>query len=188
MKTLIVFFVAASLTGCATMPGVSGDISNAQAQYLAAQQAERDAQRQDRRDTIDALSAFAYSTEPLIHAMAIAAIERTSGEQYRSQPAKQIPQQDGPITTVVRAVLPLAVPLAQLWMQDRAGERSLTQAMGNMDLIGTMAGQLGRDPLVVMQPDPTIINAPATMIIDRDVPMIIDRDVPLFVTPYAVPN
>jgi len=185
MKTILLALAAALLvTGCLT----TGDITVAQQQYLAALHAQQQAEREQSRELVRALAAFAASPEPLVQAMAIAGIERIAAARSpapTSTAAAQGRMPDGPITSVIKAALPFVIPLAQIWQADRAGARSLETAALNVGLIDNIVTRIARDPLVVQTPAPEVIHAPAPEVIQIS-PTIIDRDVPLIVEPVIL--
>lgn len=195
------------LPGCITLDGAGQTINQAQLQALQYQRDIARIQADDRADarelereriraaaaTVKEFAKFHSSGNDLVSAWAIASGERVALSQLqpraapsdatstpRQQPTQTTP--DGPIVSAVKAIAPFVLPIAQIWQADRQGERSLTQAIANMDLIGTIAGQIHRDPLVVTTPAPEIVLAPAPVIVDREVPLIVE---PVVIEPPA---
>ena len=185
MRYLLLVIAALMLSGCAGMDIAGGQITTAQAQYLAAQDARaaRDAEADSR--LVAAIERLADSADPMVRLVGITTLDRIAAGKAAPRGAQMPAQsQDGPITTALKVVAPFVLPALQIWPADRAGERGMKQAFGNMDLIQTLAGQIQRDPLVVTTPaaqviqvDPVIVTTPDPVIVDREVPVIVDQPV-----------
>lgn len=184
MRYLLLIIAAIALSGCAGMDIAGTQITQAQAQYLATQEARAAREADASRHVVDAIAALAHSGDPTARVVGLMMLDRVLNGTAAVQKVAQAPvqSQDGPITTALRVVAPFVLPALQIWQADRAGERGMKQAFGNMDLIGSLAGQIQRDPLVVTPAAPQIVNpviveTPNPMVIDRPTPIIIDQPI-----------
>lgn len=179
----LILIVAALLTGCAGMDIAGNQVTQAQAQYLAAQEAKAAREAESSRHVVDAIYRLAQSDDHTSRVVGLMMLDRVINGTVATQKGAAAPmqQQEGPITTALRVIAPFVLPLAQIWQADRAGDRSLKQSYANMNLIGTLAGQIQRDPLVVQAPSPTVIQAPDPVIVQTPNPLVIDRPTPVVI-------
>lgn len=200
---LVALAAAILLPACVTLDGAGQTINQAQLQALQYQRDIASIQAADRADarslereriraaadTVKEFAKFHGSGNDLVSAWAIASGERVALSQLqpraaptdpaaasRQQPPQATP--DGPIVSAVKAIAPFVLPIAQIWQADRQGARSLTQAVANMDLIGTLSGQIHRDPLVVETPPAQVITAPDPVILTPPDPIVIEIEHP----------
>lgn len=181
MNKLFLIAAVFALSGCAQLDVVSGTVTDAQARYLENLEARDKRQSEDMRRVLSTIQSVASSGDATTRVVGLLMLDRISNGVSQARMAQiQMPQQDGPITAFFKGVAPYLLPLAQIWQADRASGRALDQAFGNMNLIGTIAGQIQRDPLVVQtpaQPAPVIVTTPPPVIVDRPPPIIIDQPV-----------
>lgn len=172
------------LPACVTLDGAGQTITQAQQQYLASLQAQADRDAARTESLLDAIGKFADSDNETAQVLALVILERVANPPAAAAATPPPPPQPaGPITTALKTLAPFVLPIAQIWQADRQGERSLTQAVANMDLIGTLAGQIHRDPLVVETPAAQIIHAPAPVIITPPDPIVIEQPAPIVLPP-----
>lgn len=188
MRYLLLIITAVGLSGCVTLDGFGAQVTTAQAQYLAAQDARAAREAEAQRHLVDRIAEIAQTGDQTSRVVALMMLDRVAnGMPQRAVQAVAQPQ-EGPITTALRVAAPFVLPLAQIWQADRAGKRALDQALGNMDLIGAVAGQIQRDPLVVTTPAPSVINAPPPMVLTTPPPVIVERPAPIILDqPIVVP-
>lgn len=172
MRYILLTIAAIALSGCAGMDVAGAQITTAQQQMLAAQEARAAREAEANRHVVDAIASLADSKDPTARIVGLMMLDRVINGSVAAQKAAVMPMQpqEGPITTALRAVAPFILPLTQIWQADRAGDRALRQSYANMNLIGTIAGQIQRDPLVVTTPsaevvDPVIVTTPPPQII-----------------------
>lgn len=189
MRYLLIIIAALALSGCAGMDIAGNQITQAQAQYLATQDARAAREAEASKHVVDAIAGLANSQDQTSRIVGLMMLDRVlNGTTAVQKAVAPMPQQEGPITTALRVVAPFVLPLAQIWQADRAGARSLQQSYANMNLIGQVAGQIQRDPLVVTTPSPTVIQAPDPVIVQTPNPLVIDRPTPIVIDqPVIVP-
>lgn len=182
MRILLVLAAVFGLAGCAGWDVAGNQITTAQAQYLASQEARATRESEDMRQVIGAIQALGTNGDTTSRVAALMMMDRLSGGVAAQRSAQQqMPAQEGPITTALRVVAPFVLPLAQIWQADRAGERGMRQSFANMNLISGLAGQIQRDPLVMTTPAPQVIQAPAPTVITTPPAQIIERPAPIIV-------
>lgn len=183
MKRLLIAVFAIALPGCTTLDGLTGGITQAQAEYLKTRAAmEADKLHYQANIAREIARVAERSLDPVVHAWAMSSIERIAGPQVVTQ-QPQIPiSQDGPITSALKGLAPYVLPLAQLWVQRDMGKNQLSfqkrQLVSSVEmesmrlgLIEGMAGMISRDPLIV---DPVIITTPDPVVIPAPEPIIIN--------------
>lgn len=181
MRYWFVVFAALSMSACAQLDTVGSTVTDAQARYLASLEAREKRQSEDMRQVLKTIESVSSSGDSTSRVVGLLMLDRISNGVASARMAQvQMPPQDGPITAAFKAVAPYVIPGLQIWASDRAGSRALDQAFGNMALIGQIAGQIQRDPLVVnapAAPDPIIVTTPPPLVVDRPTPFIVDQPI-----------
>lgn len=202
LRLAILAVAALAMTGCVTLDGLGGQVTQAQAEYLRAQADMRDIESQERIAAVAYLAMIASGqrlddgfgsvqtlavtgqSDPVVRAWAMSSIERLMLPQNAAPRQTLAGQQDGPIIAGIKALAPYVLPVAdvllrraqgkdQIKFQTRQLATSVEMEGMRLGLIDSIVGQISRDPLVVQTPPPQIIPAPEPIIITTPDPIII---------------
>ena len=182
MKKIMLITAAILLTGCESLPTVTGAITDAQMNVLKAQVKEEVQASKDLDRVVGAIEKLAVSGDTTTKVMSLMILNQTYAGLAAARANRQPVNNDGPITAAFKAVAPYVIPGLQIWASDRAGGRALKESFGNMNLIGTIAKDIQRDPLIVNNPAPQVVQLPGA-----PAPQVIQvPSAPILIPPFVV--
>lgn len=190
MRILFVIAAVFGLVGCGTMDvaGVGGQVTTAQQNVLDARKAEDRQESKDLGVVVAAIESVAANGDNTVKVVSLMMPDRIVGGMNQIRIAKaQAPVPDGPIVAAFKAAAPYVIPGLQIWASDRAGGRALKESFGNMNLIGTIAKDIKRDPLVVNTPPQSVVLVDKPFVVDHPAPIVIEKQIPFVVDqPFVV--